>query len=385
MGRQTQGLLPVTDSMLRLFDLVVTPDEVEFLLLLDTEPMPRSRIMERTDLAPQELETMLERTIEKGLVWTRVKPGGDTSCVLAPIMPGWFEMYLAAGKETPDRREFARRMSALFEDYKMLNVFPLRPLRNFYYRGSRPLQSIAAVMPRGRRGRQVVEVNREIRFGGMTVQPAGSINALIEKYGDGSGIAVMHCFCRQHRKLVGEPCGHGLPAESCLVLGEFVDHIVDHGFGRRISKSEAMDIIRTVQKKGAVHQVFYDRGDTGRPELAICNCCTDCCGIFRSYHDGITHLSFRCLWLARVMDPARCRGCGTCEASCPVRAIRIQKERIELDESSCIGCGQCVSRCGRGVIALVSHERDVFLPLRKPGRAAGSPCRSPSCSVPSRP
>lgn len=370
MGRQTQVLLPVTDSMLRLFDLVVTPEEVEFLLLLDTEPVTRNRLMEISGLAPDGLEAMLARTLEKGLIWTRATPESGTTYVLAPIMPGWFEMYLAGGKETPDRREFARRMSDLFEDYRMLNVFPLRPLRNYYYRGSSPLQSIAAILPEKRREKRVIELNRKIPVGDMSVQPAGSVNALIEKYGDGNGLAVMHCFCRQHHKLVGEPCSHGLPAESCLVLGEFVDHIVNHGFGRRISRTEATDLIKKVQRKGAVHQVFYDRGDTGLPELAICNCCPDCCGVLRSYLDGIIHLNLRCPWLARVMDLERCRGCGTCEASCPVCAIRLQDDRIVLDENSCIGCGQCVSRCGRGVIALVSHERDVFLPLRKPGRAA---------------
>lgn len=371
MERQTQGLLPISESMLLLFDLVITDDEVDFLLRLDSEPMTPGLLVERTGLSAQALETMLGKTIEKGLVWTRMEPGGGMTYQLAPIMPGWFEMYLAGGKETPDRREFARRMSDLFEDYGMLNFFPLNTLRDLYFRRREPLQSIAAILPRRPRGRQVIELNRMIPAGAMSIQPAGSINALIEKHGDRSSIAVMHCFCRQHHKLVGRPCSHGLPAESCLVLGDFVDHIVQHGFGRRIAKPEALDLIRTVQKKGAVHQVFYDRGDTRLPELAICNCCTDCCGVFRSYHRGITHLHFRCPWLLKVAAPERCQGCGVCASACPVNALSVVDDRVVLQESSCIGCGQCVSRCGRGVIVLVSHERDVFLPLRKHGRAEG--------------
>jgi len=379
MGRQSQGLLPVTESMLDIFDLVVTPRELDVLLGMSEEALPLEALQARTGLDGAELSAIVDGAAAKGLVWTRRAGSGGRLYGLAPIMPGWFELFLAGGKETPDRKAFAGLLTRLLDDYGRLNVAPVRQLMNLYFRRTGPLRSIAAIAPSpGGKGRKVVEVGERVKGGELAVFPHGTVNELIERHGRDGNIAVMHCFCRQHHKLTGGSCRYDLPAESCLVLGAFTDHIVDQGIGRRISKPEALEIVALVQGKGAVHQVFYERGETGGPELAICNCCPDCCEILRCYRRGVTSLQTIAYFSAQVCDPGRCTACGKCEDACPVWAVSVGENGSLVDPDRCIGCGQCARHCRRGVIRLSPGRRTVFLPLMSPEEArrrAGPPPR----------
>lgn len=55
---------------------------------------------------------------------------------------GWFEVYFSDGEETPEKREFARRLDALLKSFGKFNTFPLRTFFNDNVRRSQPHQSI---------------------------------------------------------------------------------------------------------------------------------------------------------------------------------------------------------------------------------------------------
>jgi len=144
---------------------------------------------------------------------------------------------------------------------------------------------------------------------------------------------------------------------------------VDNGGGRFISKEEAAALIRQLEKKGAVHQVFHESEDLNKPEIAICNCCWDCCGVFGSYNRGYMPLQFQSYFEARVIDYLLCNGCEMCADHCPVQAIVVKDGKAEVQKRKCIGCGQCELQCPEGAIDMMPHERLVFLPLRKKSEA----------------
>jgi ferredoxin len=153
---------------------------------------------------------------------------------------------------------------------------------------------------------------------------------------------------------------------GCLLFGDTIELYVKYGHARRISKEEAFNVIKEVRDKGAIHSVFHERDDTSLPEIGICNCCWDCCGLLRSYNYGAGALKYDCFYSARIADSASCIGCGICEKYCPTTAARVVEKKVTIDESRCIGCGQCVHQCPESdVLKLVPNTRTVFLPILK--------------------
>jgi ferredoxin len=365
MNKQNVTHIPVTRELLECFDVAITPEENEFLLKIGTEPLSYEQISRFSKLSHESFRPFLETICRKGLVWTRNDEKGEEQYVLAPILVGWFEMFLSDGSEAPEKKEFARRVDVLFKSWGKFNIFPIRNLWNLQTEKSRAHRRVVVPGKTDNKKRVLLDVRKPLKASNMKVYPAKSINELIENYGDAGKIALLHCFCRQWRKLLGESCRFDQPYESCIALGDFTGHVVKYGIGRYISKEEALKIIQEVQRKGAVHQVFHEREDLRLSEIAICNCCWDCCGIIGSYSRGLLPIRVKSYYQAQIIDGPSCTGCGTCVKYCPTRAVSVVNKKSKIDGERCIGCGQCELQCTENVIELVYEERDVTLPLLK--------------------
>jgi ferredoxin len=356
---------------LECFDSVIEPEENEFLLKIGTEPLNFRQISSFSRLPEESFHLFLKRLCEKGLIWTRYTEGGEEFYELAPIFLGWFEIYLSDGSDTFQKREFARRVDNLFESWGKLNVFPVRSIWNYRTRKkSRSHRRIVVPREKNEKAETIqLVLKQKINKSDSRIYPARSVYDLIDEYGDKNQIAVFHCFCRQWRKFMGEPCRFGHDDESCIVLGSLTRYVVDYGIARYISKEEALAVVKKAQMKGAVHQVYHEREDLRLPEIAICNCCWDCCGIIGSYNRGLLPMRVRSYYLAGVADESACTGCGMCVKFCPVRAVTVVNKKAQIDADKCIGCGQCQLRCPEGLIALHYGEREVALPLLKKSEA----------------
>lgn len=372
MNRQNITSIPVTRELLRCFDAAVTPEENEFLLRIGTEPLTYEQLSGFSDLPDESFRPFLETMCRKGLIWTRYAESGEEHFVLAPILVGWFEIFLSDGSEAPEKREFASRVDALFKSWGKFNAFPIRNLWNYQTRKSRAHRRV--VVPQKKKEMKekrtvVLDVRQPVKTSDVKIYPAQSVYEIIEKYGDAEKIAVVHCFCRQWRKFAGESCRFDQPLESCIFLGDFTRHVVKYGIGRHIGKEQALKIIEEVQEKGAVHQVFHEREDLRLPEIAICNCCWDCCGILGSYNRGLLPMRVKSYYMARIADESLCTGCGSCVKFCPTQAASVVDKKSRIDDTKCIGCGQCERHCPGRVITLSYNEREVTLPLIKKSEA----------------
>ena len=51
--------------------------------------------------------------------------------------------------------------------------------------------------------------------------------------------------------------------------------------------------------------------------------------------------------LTPAYDEAACRGCKTCavEQTCPMKAAKLEGDRLQLNQDICNSCGRCVKRC----------------------------------------
>ncbi len=372
MNQQNPFPTPLTPGLLACFDAVIAPEEAEFLLRMGTILHTHQQAASLSPLSDELFAAFFERLLKKGLVWSKYSEDEGEQFVLSPIMPGWFEIYLSDGSEVPEKQEFARRVDRFFKSFQKFNFFPFRNLLNYrFQRNSKALTSIAVSKPAVDSSKETktvhIDVNQKVTAPPTKVYPSHSVFELIEKYGDRSQIAFVHCFCRQWRKMVDEPCRFDHPPESCMVLGDLTKYIVNYGIGRYVSKQEALDVLQEVQEKGAVHQVFHEheKEDGDSAEMAICNCCWDCCGVLGGYNRGVIPLRIKSYYSAKISDHASCIGCGRCVKYCPVNAISMHEKKAHIDAKRCIGCGQCELKCSKGSITLEFQEREVLLPLKK--------------------
>ncbi len=373
MNQQTTSYAHPMKSMFKIFDLMLTAEETDFLLHMGKSFYTRRELESHSGLPSEEFSGMLDGLIRKGIIFTDQEKGQELVFFLAPILPGWFEMVLCGGGETPKHQEFSRLLDDYFNEAKALNFFPLRSFMNLFFRRDGAHRTVAVIVPEKKKkkadNKKVIEVKKEIQAAPMTVYPKKNVRELIEKYGSEENISLVQCFCRLRKKRAGDPCEFKIPIESCIVLGRFSNHIAKYGFGKKITKQEAHDVMDVVEKKGALHQVFYVRENIGEPEIAICNCCRDCCEVFRLYYRGITPLVIRSFYIARIAEGGTCNGCGLCVKPCPVQAITIADDMAIINEPFCIGCGQCALKCTQDAVELEYSERDVFLPTLKKSEA----------------
>jgi ferredoxin len=371
MNAQQRDPFPIHKSLIDCFEVGVTPEENEFLLKLGDEPYTYEGLAALSDLAEDSFRPFFEAMRRKGLLYPDFSEEGKDQYTLSGIMVGWFEMFLCDGRETPEQQDFARHVEEYFGFLKKMNFFPIRNLQNRNTRKhlTAPRYIASAKKPQSDGKTVQVDINMSLETPEMAVYPTKSVYELIEKYGNENKIALEHCFCREWKKMAGEPCRFKVPQESCIVLGEYARHAVEVGSGHYITKEHALQLILDFQKKGVVHQSFHPKDDIDQPEMAICNCCWDCCGVLGSYSRGILALRIKAYYTARISDAALCTGCGICVKFCPVGAISLDNQVSSLQSEKCIGCGQCELQCPEGVFSLEYTERDVVLPLKKRSEA----------------
>ncbi len=60
-----------------------------------------------------------------------------------------------------------------------------------------------------------------------------------------------------------------------------------------------------------------------------------------------------------VVDLEKCRGCKVCQVqnSCPMKAVKVENGKIEIDNQECNSCGRCREKCPFGAISYVNGFR----------------------------
>ena len=193
-----------------------------------------------------------------------------------------------------------------------------------------------------------IVVDKTIEAPQEMILPSQTVQEIIEKYDE---IAVGNCYCRNHAKVLGEPCEQTSLEETCFTFGKSAKHTAKHGFSRLISKEEALDIFAKIRDDGLVHKVMHLRANPELREDAICNCCTDCCPQSRGFM--LEPTANYTNYLAQI-NPELCTGCGTCVENCHQLIIELNEDDIaERDEENCIGCGVCAYFCPENAISMI--------------------------------
>jgi NAD-dependent dihydropyrimidine dehydrogenase PreA subunit len=171
-------------------------------------------------------------------------------------------------------------------------------------------------------------------------------------------IVVQPCDCRR----LGQNCDR--PVETCLWLDAGALEALDRGYGRRLTRDEARELVHRADRAGLMHTADSEWRSHGLH--AICNCCACDCYPFRAAQElGSKGIWPRSHYIA-VYDQERCDLCGACVKRCHFNAFYHDgstgnvggkaRPGVAFDPESCWGCGLCANTCPTHAIVMEPLE-----------------------------
>ncbi|CAN2040074.1 4Fe-4S ferredoxin [Candidatus Magnetomoraceae bacterium gMMP-15] len=310
---------PSTNSgvELRILKRLFSPKEAELAQRLTMKPRPVSDIAKGLDMEENELAESLESMSKKGLIIARTGKKGSRFYMAAQFVIGIWE-YHVNNLDKELIRNFNEYVPYLIKDQLKLKTKQLR----------------------------VIPVSKSISAK-INIMPYENAEAIIKKQ---SKIIVASCICRKEHEMMGKGCGK--PIETCLVFGPGAVYYEENKLGRNISQNEALEIIN----KGIEAGLVLQPGNSKKP-INICLCCDCCCQILKNVKKLDKPALGVCSGYYAEINQQNCIACETCEESCPMDAISIDKTAsVNIDR--CIGCGLCVINCDVDAISLMEKNED---------------------------
>ena len=379
MNSGSSTKMPAMKQVLEIVDMVMDEKMLDWLLAVGPGPVALTDMHKTYHDMYGGDEADWQAHWKKTLITGFYQPAGKdnrSEYTMVPMFPGWIEMSVA-GLEEPRSSQILDKFVEYWDTLKSINVGPMRYLDTIKY-----MKRLEKQMPP--RFRTMITQSKEEFDAGMkeiqlnqpltsqqAIIPAGNVYDVLERYKD--ELAIMHCFCRLHKTQHGGSCRLNLPVEEgCMLLGPTATQMVETGVAKPLTFEQACDIMKMYDEGGAVHCVYHYGNSVDREEMLICNCCADCCLLFKGYHEGgMSKIFTRAYASPEMIDETRCVGCGKCDKVCPTGATFYDKKtkKLVFEYDKCIGCGQCVFQCKFDVRKMVEDKRDVFVKTKKRSEA----------------
>jgi Pyruvate/2-oxoacid:ferredoxin oxidoreductase delta subunit len=334
---------PARVARKELLEILFTPEEAEIASRIPVMPARFEEIVRRTGISAEQLRPKLDKMADRGLVLDLVHPeSGEVRWLLAPPVVGFFEFSLMRINEAVPQKRLARAFEAYFHGNETF---------------AREVFGHDTVI-----GRALVHetaLNDDL----PEVLPFERATALVE---DAKDLSVSLCFCRHKAEHLGKKCD--TPQEICMSLGGGARFVERHGLGRKIGRSEALEILAHARENDLVHIA----DNVQNQPSWICSCCACCCeqlGAINEYDlRAVTPSGFQ-----PHSDTQACKGCSRCARHCPVGAIKMRGVRVEarrrndlrpdIDLERCIGCGICADECRNHAMSMERREDQPHVPL----------------------
>ncbi|UCD84188.1 MAG: 4Fe-4S binding protein [Deltaproteobacteria bacterium] len=284
----------------------------------------------------KELEPLLEKMANQGTMFT-TRDGEVIRYALTPFVPGVVEFQLMRATDTPRDR----RMAAAFEE---LMEGEMGELMRAALQDKETAKQMIPNAPA-----RTVTVEKELPAD-SEIFPFEKVSELFDQE---ESFGAAKCYCRHHAYLVNRPCQvKGIPEYSCLMFGKTADYVVERGFGKRITKEEALEITRQCAEAGLVHNVNNFSGGL----VFLCNCCGCCCGFLQSIKRFNTDAMVAYSNFMVQINAEECTGCETCIDRCPMEALSLEDDVATVNPELCIGCGNCKSVCPEECMIMVRRS-----------------------------
>jgi electron transport complex protein RnfB len=320
-----------TGVEIRVLKHIFTPEEAEIATFLSYKFEPLESIYSRVETevkSPEKLGGLLDNIQKKGGIEIKIKNDEKYYCN-APLIVGMYEFQL--DRLTP---EFIKD----FNDYTSDKAFGI--------------EFLSTELPQMR----TIPVAKSIHPQ-HNVSTFDEITALLQEAEE--PFVILECICRKKKSMEGEPCKVTDRKEVCLAVGGMAQMALASNVGRQIIRDEAMLIIEQNQKEGLVLQP----SNTKTAEF-ICSCCGCCCGMLTLHKNLPKPLNFWATNFHAVVNKNTCEGCGNCEESCQVDAVKVSEKEnhAAVNIERCLGCGVCVTNCPNESISLMKKPIEVMPP-----------------------
>ncbi|MBU2644708.1 4Fe-4S binding protein [bacterium] len=348
---------PVTNTLVEIVKRIVSENEIEVILgFTEKKSQTLEQLLETTHLSEDEILKKIDNLAGKGVIFNQPNRSGVMVYRLLPFVNvGIFE-YTFMQKLTPSRenRELADLFQQLFSEVRGVVQKSYDQIVGFMEHMPPVDRTVPMRLNMFSGNPTIIEIDEHLEATVDRVLQTTHVAGLIEKFDE---IAVGHCFCRQHKDIIEQPCRQTEIRESCFTFGKSARFTTEQGFMRMIDKKEALEILLQAEKDGLVHKAYHPNFDVNKDETSVCNCCKCCCG--NSIENQIGPIVNATNFLA-VVSPQTCVGCGDCRDRCHVDAIALNEMGVsEVDPGRCIGCGVCACFCPEDAIRLHESNRIV--------------------------
>jgi electron transport complex protein RnfB len=173
-------------------------------------------------------------------------------------------------------------------------------------------------------------------------------------------ICISNCICRTGMETLGTPCKKTHRKETCMGFNRFAEQYIRSGWGRVITKEEALDIIQQNEKEGLILEPSNNQDIE-----FLCSCCSDCCGMMFLYKSIPRPADFIASNFQAIVTPELCTGCGVCTTRCVMKApkVNIETKKAFVNLGRCIGCGVCIPTCKVKAINLIRRTKEQVPPV----------------------
>ena len=339
---------PISDTIIDILKMVITEEQAKFLLLLRKSSYNLEQIKPLTDLDDKALNKMIKDLNHVGAL-TAI-PSMSTGVMVyrvVPFFPGMLEFTLMRGETNEKTKKIASLWQKFFDEMVKLTQM------NY--------DLVITSLKNRRSVDRIVPVEEEIEVKQEKIIPLEEMSKIIE---ENDTIALTTCYCRHQKDLIGDPCKTTDLRKNCFGFGRAAEFLIRENFGEKISKKDALRIMKESEDAGLVHKAFHNGLDPTREIEGICQCCKCCCGTFANHYAGGAPLLSQTSYLAKI-DEEICVACGTCVEKCNAEAIELEDTAV-VDEERCIGCGLCALHCPEEAIEMErTGPRNVFVPPPK--------------------
>jgi NAD-dependent dihydropyrimidine dehydrogenase PreA subunit len=170
--------------------------------------------------------------------------------------------------------------------------------------------------------------------------------------------SIINCVCRQSKDLYDKPCEITDRREVCMGVGDFAQMYNDSGWGREITKEEALKYLKQNEQEGLIFQLSNSQDFN-----FVCSCCSCCCGGIIGLKRIPNPADYTTSNYLAVIDEELCTGCEICIDRCQMDAITLEGDISVVNQKRCIGCGSCIIECPSDAISLIGKEELKVPPL----------------------